>query len=189
MKIWVLLAGLAFWSAAPIHAQSFDYRVLATNKTSTMEKELNETARLGFRLQSAMGGESAFGGKEVVVVMGRNSGAQDEYRYKLLATNKTSTMQKELQLFADEGYEYKTQTVFDSAFGGKEVVVVLERNMRDQQTRHEYRLLATNRTSTLDKELAEAGKSGFEVLGLTVGHTAFGGKEVVAILRRAASSH
>ena len=49
------------------------------------------------------------------------------YEYKLLATNKTSTMQKELQQAGDAGFEYKGQSVFGTTFGGKEVVVILER--------------------------------------------------------------
>src|SRR4030095_9553620 len=49
-----------------------DYRLLATNKTSTMTKELNEAAAGGFRLEGAMGGESAYGGAEVVAIMSRN---------------------------------------------------------------------------------------------------------------------
>ena len=81
-------------------AQStFDYRVLATNKTSTMEKEMNEAADAGFVFGAVMGGETAGGGKEVVVVMVKDpSKAQGDRRvYKLLATSKTSTMQKEMQ--------------------------------------------------------------------------------------------
>lgn len=50
--------------------------------------------------------------------------------------------------------------------------------------RHEYRVLATARTSTMQKELQAAGEQGFEVLGLTVGKTALGGKELVTIMRR-----
>jgi hypothetical protein len=36
----------------------------------------------------------------------------------------------------------------------------------------------------MEKELAEVGKAGFELVGLTVGKTAMGGNEVVSILRR-----
>ena len=32
------------------------YRVLATTKTSTLEKELNEAAEAGFRFETVMGG-------------------------------------------------------------------------------------------------------------------------------------
>ena len=94
-------------------------------------------------------------------------------------------MQKELQAAGDEGFEYKGQTVYQSTFGGKEVVVILEldREKKDK-AQWEYRLLATSKTSTMQKELAQAGVQGFEFVGVTVGETAMGGKEVVSILRR-----
>ena len=65
-----------------------DYRVLATNKTSTMEKELNQAADAGYRMERTMGGESGFGGSEVVAVMSKNKNAPGtaRYAYKLLAT-------------------------------------------------------------------------------------------------------
>jgi hypothetical protein len=162
-----------------------DHRVLATNKTSTMEKELNEAAEAGFRFQAVMGGESAFGGKEVVAIMSRAGAEKGRYGYKLLATSKTSTMQKELQEASDAGFQYRDQTVFGSAFGGDEVVVILERDKDDITTRFDYKLMATSKTSTLEKELREAGDVGFEVVGMTVSKTALGGKELVAITRRA----
>ena len=40
------------------------------------------------------------------------------------------------------------------------------------------------RTVRLQKELSEAGAQGYEFVGVTVSDTAFGGKEVVSILRR-----
>jgi hypothetical protein len=185
MKRLKLLISVLLLSVATLTAQDYEYRVLATNKTSTMEKELNEAAASGYRFQNAIGGESAFGGKEVVAVMSRITGEGDErFRYRLLATSKTSTMQQELQSAAREGYVYRAQTVFETTFGGKEVVAILERDLEAPNRRAEYRLLATSRTATMDKELAQAGKLGFELLGLTVAETAFGGKELVAILSR-----
>jgi len=166
----------------------FDYRVLATNKTSTMEKELNQAADAGYRIEKAMGGGTAFGGSEVVVVMSKSKSTpagRGRYAYKLLATNKTSTMQKELQEAGIEGFDYRDQTVFNSAFGGDEVVVILELDrQRSNKIRFEYKLLSTNKTSTMQKELQEAGDAGFKFVGVTVSKTAFGGKEVVSILRR-----
>jgi hypothetical protein len=163
------------------------YKVLATQRTSTMEKEMNESAASGFRFEATMGGESAFGGKEVLVVMSkpRSENGAGRFSYRLLATNKTGTMQKELQLAGNEGYAYRGQTVFISAYGGKEVVVILERdNERGSRRRFEYKLLATNKTSTMQKELQQAADAGFLFDGLTIGETAFGGKEVVCILRK-----
>ncbi|HYP28912.1 MAG TPA: hypothetical protein VE262_19520 [Blastocatellia bacterium] len=166
--------------------EAYEYRLLATNKTSTMQKEMNEAAAAGFRFGGVMGGETAFGGKEVVVTMVKEKGPESagRFQYRLLATNKTSTMQKELQQAGDEGFEYKGQTVFSTTFGGKEVVVILERDRDERARAYDYKLLATSKTSTMQKELSEAGRQGYSFVGVTVAETAFGGKEVVSILRR-----
>ena len=163
-----------------------DYRVLATKKTSTMEKELNEAGDAGYQFVAVMGGETGFGGSEVVVIMVKPADAREDARfeYKLLATNKTSTMQKELQEAADAGFEYRGQTVFSSTFGGKEVVIIGERTVGATPKMREFKLLATNKTSTMQKELQEAAVGGFEVVGLTVSSTTFGGSELVTVLRR-----
>lgn len=162
-----------------------EYRVLATSKTSTMEKELNEASEAGFRFVSIMGGETAIGGKEAVTVMSRRAGQPTRFQYKLLATSKTSTMQKEIQEAADAGFQYRDQTVFESLIAGKEVVCILELD-KDNSTAglYEYKLLATGKTSTMQKELQEAGDLGYEALGVTVGKTMMGGKELVVITRR-----
>jgi len=66
-------------------------------------------------------------------------------------------------------------------------VTILEREKDVKaSTRYEYRLLATSKTSTMQKELAEAGDQGFEFVGMTVAKTLIGGDEVVSILRRKA---
>lgn len=182
----VILSAGAAARAQSARAPEVEYRVLATNKTSTMEKEMQDAAAAGFKFGDVMGGETAFGGAEVVVVMVRD-GSPERFDYRLLATNKTSTMQRELQDAGDAGYEYRGQSVFKSMFGGKEVVAILERARdRSRTARYEYRLLAAKKTSTLQKELAEAGEQGFGFVGMSVAKTAIGGEEVVAILRRKA---
>jgi hypothetical protein len=168
-------------------ADAAEYRVLATNKTSTMQKEMQDAAAAGFRFGGTMGGTTAGGGNEVVVVMTKAGNASPRYEYRLLATTKTSTMQRELQEAGAAGFEYKGQSVFSSMFGGKEVVVILERD-RDatSKDRWEYRLLATSKTSTMQRELSETGAQGFEYVGMTVASTAMGGSELVTITRRRA---
>jgi hypothetical protein len=93
-------------------------------------------------------------------------------------------MEKELQAAADAGFEYKAQTVFESVFGGKEVVVILERDKDSKLPRSQYKLLATTKTSTLEKELLAVGAAGYGMVGMTVATTALGGKELVAITKR-----
>ena len=188
MRLVWLVPALLVALVSPALAQN-DIKVLATNKTSTLEKEMNEAAEAGYRLAAVMGGDTSFGGSEAVVIMTRLEGVKPSFAYRLLATNKTSTMQKELQEAGDAGYEYKGQTSFKSAFGGKEVVVLLERdNSVEKRERYEYKLLATKKTSTMQKELAEAGGAGFQFVGMTVSDTLIGGSEVVCILRRKSTS-
>jgi hypothetical protein len=62
------------------------------------------------------------------------------------------------------------------------VSVILERGA--VKRRILYKVLATSRTSTMEKELKEAGDEGYEFLGVMIGQTAIGGKEVVSILRK-----
>lgn len=176
----VLFATAAF----AFESSRFEYRVLATSKTSTMEKEMNDAAGDGYVFSAVMGGETAFGGKEAVVVMAKDSGNPARRAYKLLATTKTSTMQKEMQELGDEGYEYRGQTVFTSALGGREVVVIMERDTAKPAGKIEYRLLATSKTSTMQKELRESGDGGFALVGMTVAKTSFAGSELVCILRK-----
>jgi hypothetical protein len=71
-----------------------------------MERELNSAAAGGFRLlpQTTMAQSSAgrrilgggFAGNEIIVVVERPPAANQRYEYKLLATSKTGTMQKEV---------------------------------------------------------------------------------------------
>jgi len=178
-------------TAAEQANQPNQYRLFATNKTSTMQKEMNEAADSGFRFEGVMGGETSLGGSEVVVIMGKPADAKAEsrYQYTLLATSKTSTMQKEMQQAGDEGFEYRGQTVFDTSFGGQETVVILERDKSiTTRPRHEYRLLATKKTSTMQKEVQEAADQGFTFVGVTVSKTKFAGSEVVTIMRRVAAN-
>jgi hypothetical protein len=184
----ILAAAALLMLAADANGQDrVEYRVLATNKTSTMQKELNEAAEGGFQFASVMGGETSFGGSEAVVIMQKAPGV-GLFEYKLLATSKTSTMQKELQEASDAGFRYVGQTVFKSMFGGAEVACILERRADGPPVteKYEYRLLATKKTSTMQKELQEAGDQGYLTVGMTVGQTALGGSELVAITRRRA---
>jgi hypothetical protein len=182
VPLWLLVC-VGFVPAALVAQAPITYRVLATNKTSTMQKEMQEAAAAGFRFGDVMGGDTAFGGSEVVIIMVRD-GSASRFDYRLLATNKTSTMQKEMQEAGDAGFEYRGQTVFKSTFGGKEVVAILEKSPDAKVVSYEYRLLSTKKTSTMQKELSEAGDQGFDFVGMTVAKTLVGGDEVVAILRR-----
>jgi hypothetical protein len=187
LAISALLAATALSPQALVAQESVvSYKVVATSKTSTMQKELQEAGEGGYRFVAAMGGETAIGGKEVVVLLEKGE-KLTRYEYRVLATSKTSTLQKELQEAADAGWMAVGQTVFESMFGGKETAAILQRDSEQTATlRYEYKLVATSKTSTLAKELQEVAEQGFRAVGLTVGKTAMGGSELVVVTRRPA---
>src|SRR5262249_48638153 len=114
-----------------------EFKLLATSRTSTMEREINEAAREGYQLAGTMGGETKEG--EIITVMRKlpEGDDKDRFQYKLLATERTGTMQRELQEAADQGYEYA------GVMARGEVMVILERDKTMQSKPHsQYRLLA-----------------------------------------------
>ena len=163
----------------------FEYRLLATNRVTTMENEMREAASAGYRFAEVISGATLWGGGEALVVMTRPRDGDHKARfdYKLLATSKTSTMQKELQEAGDAGYEHRGQSVFQKRIG-TEVIVILERELDVKPKLWEYKLLATKKTSTMQKELMEAAEAGYQFVGFSTGPTFFGGNEVVTIMRR-----
>lgn len=173
-------------STTPSVKTEFEYKLLATKRVSTMEKEMKEASTVGYRFQEVVSGPTGFGGAEALVVMvrPRDSDHKARFEYKLLATTKTSTMQKELQEAGDAGYEHRGQSVFPKTFG-TEVIVILEREIDAKPKLWEYKLLATSKTSTMQKEVAEAAEAGYQFVGFSTGPTSFGlGSEVVTIMRR-----
>lgn len=183
-----VLAGSLYLSGTTTQENSsarFDYLLLATKKTSTLHKELNQAAAEGFRIQDMMGGGTAFGGDETVVIMNRPTGNEGPlYEYKLLSTNKTSTMQKELNKAGQEGWMFRGHTSKKAVFRGAEIISIMERPTNEGRQRWEYQLLATRKTSTMRKEIIASGEQGYEFVGMIVTKTRFGGSEVVSIMQR-----
>lgn len=178
------------WVLAPaaqdaLAQEKLTYKVLATSKTSTMQNELQAAGAAGYRFVAVMGGETAMGGQEVVVLMEKIENDRTRYEYRLLATSKTSTLLKELQQASDAGWQAVGQTVFESLFGGQETAAILERNSEQPSTlRYEFKLVATSKTSTLARELQQLAEQGFRAVDMTVGKTALGGSELVVVMRR-----
>lgn len=139
------------------------YLLLATTKTSTMQKEFDEAAARGFRI--AVG--SPTNGSEMALFLERAAQPPNTYKYKLLATSRTGTMQKELNEAADGGFRLLPRTMIakESMFGNVEIVCVLEKAPNDGIS-YEYKLLATSRTGTLQKEALEAQAAGFVIVGM-----------------------
>jgi len=106
------------------------FLLLATSRTGTMQKELNEAGARGYRFVGTQGGETAFGGSEVVGIMTLDPEGR-RYRYILRATSRTGTMQQEMNEAPPE-YEFAGMTVFKSRFGGSEAAVILQAEVKDE---------------------------------------------------------
>lgn len=185
IRLAAVIATFAVTATSASAQTARSYKVLATTKTSTMQSEMAEAGGSGYRFVAVMGGDTAIGGKEVVVLMEKIASDKTKYQYRLLATSKTSTLQRELQESANSGWEAVGQTVFSSTFGGDETVGILERSLETPPAiKYDYKLIATTKTSTLQKELQEAASQGYQAVALTVGKTALGGSELVVITRR-----
>lgn len=139
------------------------YLLLSTVKTSTMQKELDEASAQGFRIISSA---SSCNQSEMVLFLERVTEAPNTYKYRLLATTRTSTMEKELNQVAQEGFRLLPRTITaKEGFLTNEIVSVLELAPKSTK-RYQYRLLATSRTSTLQKEVSQAEGDGFVLVGL-----------------------
>lgn len=139
------------------------YKLLATTKTSTMQKELDEISAQGYRILVGSPTSNA----EMAVFLSRDTTAEEPYKYKLLATTRTGTMQKELNEAADSGFRLLPRTMIakQQLIGGVEIVVIMEKPTKVTKM-YEYKLLATSRTSTLQKEVTEAQAAGFVIVGM-----------------------
>ncbi|MBK8466890.1 MAG: hypothetical protein IPL32_13760 [Chloracidobacterium sp.] len=144
-------------------SENLQYKLLATTRTSTMQKEINEAAGQGYRI--VVGAPTS--GSEMALFLSRDGTVADPFQYKLLATTRTGTMQKEMNEVADAGYRLIPSTMIAKKqfIGGIEIVMILERPPIVRKE-YEYKLLATSRTSTLQKEVTEAKEAGYLVVGM-----------------------
>ena len=154
---------LTFAQDKKVDSEALQYKLLATTRTSTMQKEIDETAAQGYRI--VVGAPTS--GSEMALFLSRDGTVDDPFKYRLLATTRTGTMQKELNEAADNGYRLIPSTMIakKQLLYGVEVVMILERPPSPKK-KYEYKLLATNRTSTLQKEVTEAKEAGYIVVGM-----------------------
>src|SRR5262249_4829047 len=95
-------------TAAPREpAPNRKYLLLATEKTSTMQKELDSNAAAGYRLLAG----SPTSQTETAMFMEQVTQTTGTLKYKLLATTRTSTLQNELNVAGGDGFHLLWQTI------------------------------------------------------------------------------
>ena len=171
MRTSLPIAFLVLSAAAVAEGQEAadKYLLLATERTATMQREINEAAARGFRVIAT----SPKDGSEVIVVLEQT---KDKYDYRLVATTRAGTLQRELSDAAEAGYRIVPRAVTGK---GDEVIVLMEKGAEGPATA-QYQVLSTERTGTMQKELSQASANGYTLVALA------GRSEHVAILERGA---
>lgn len=137
------------------------FLLLATKKTSTMQNEMSQAA--GYRILAG----SSTSGTEVACNLEKVATPPQTYEYYLLATTRTSTMEKEINDQAAQGFRLlsRTMTQKQRQFGPAEILMVMEKSPGAPKL-YTYRLLATELTGTMQKEMAPTVGDGYEVVGI-----------------------
>ena len=150
----VLLALLSLVPMAAAQVTAPHYVFLDTEKTSTLQRELQEAADNGYRLVSGYGSW----GRPTVIL--ERVLEPEPIEYLLLATAKTGTLQDEITEAAAQGY--RLASVFEN---GGEALVVMQRAPGQAAPTHEYVVLGTKRLDTMEEEFLAAAANGFKLVG------------------------
>lgn len=139
----------------------YEYLILDTTLTSTIEREISQAAQKGY---SAVGFVSY---KQMrLAIMERPAGGEPsqpdpsrETRYKLLSTERSSTMQKELN----------QATGYRLVDGSPANTAMLLEKVSNPGKSYQYRFISTVKVSTLEKELNQAAAERYRFHPLALG--------------------
>jgi hypothetical protein len=162
----------------------YEYKTLATNKLSTMKKELEAAAAEGYEFRGITTENKIipFTFPETIVIMERPVGeSKRRFDYKFVSTQREKTTQKELDTAVSEGYtpvemvfgeDTNTFSVLFGPGANFHVTIVLARDANNpgaEMGKREYRFLRTTRVSTMEKEMNQLAKEGFQFYLTSVG--------------------
>lgn len=176
----------------PAQAGSLEFRSISAGKLATFEKELGELASQGFRLDRVLESFTVFYQAAILSRWQPAEGAA-KYEYKLLTTRRASTLEKELEVAANEGYEVRGLMSVGKPYIGSEMVLVLERLAGSNAPRFQYRILSagSGKENKVDNSLQKAVSEGFRpvkvIRHMDVGLSVFvsmGGPAFLIILSR-----
>jgi len=139
-------------------------KLVSTKSTTTLQKELDQAGALGFHVLAA----TTRGDGEVVLLLERDLNAPQQLQVKVIATGATGTFQKEISDAGRQGFRAAPNTFLNKPSGvlvGPEIFVVMERPVNTTK-RYEYKLLATNQTSTVESEWRVATTERYKVVGM-----------------------
>jgi len=149
--------GLALAQNVKVDSQQTQL-VLAASSTVTLQQELDKAGALGFH--PILG--TTRGNGEIVLLLERDLTTGEKFQLRLIATNATGTFQKEISDAAAQRFRAVPKTFLNKPAGvGNEIVLVMERPVNPTR-RYEYKILATNQTSTLESEWVVASSQAYK---------------------------
>jgi hypothetical protein len=144
-----------------------NYLVLSTKRIQTMEKELDEAAAKGFRVLYGAPTQQF----DLAILLKRvQDPGQAPYSYKILATARNKTMEKEMNEAAQQGYRLLPRTVvFKQGLFTAELTMLMEREPKSNKS-YEYKLVVAGKETKFHKKIDEAIAQGFSpVTMITIG--------------------
>lgn len=173
-RVFIAIMFAAVALAPRVAVAQEKYLLLAAGRTETLQNEINQAAERGFRVVVASRTENT----EEVIVMERTP---QTFRYRLIATTRTSTLEKELNEAVEAGYRVMPSTIGtkrtlgdvmrrsdpnQSAVNTEGELFVLMEKGPEPTPGLSYKVLATSRTGTLQREMSEVAEQGYTLLGL-----------------------
>lgn len=137
-------------SAAPVPGDEREYRVVSTRRTGSLEKEIQEAGKAGYR---------PIGSGFMTTVLEKAPGQADAREYRVIATRRASTALLEISQLANEGYRVVAMPGHDN-----EWIFVMERDPRSAG-RYDY-LLNELRKDSVDEFLRAATGKGYRIVGI-----------------------
>ncbi|MDQ1613201.1 MAG: hypothetical protein QOG00_3132 [Pyrinomonadaceae bacterium] len=141
------------------------YVVLSTKRIQTMEKELDEVAARGFRVMYGAPTQQY----DMAILLQRVQAAGGApYSYKVLATSRHKTMEKELAEAGAQGYRLLPRTAITKmGFITNELVMLAEREPNSTKS-YEYKLLMASKETKLHKKIDEAIAQGYAPITMII---------------------
>lgn len=146
--------------------ESLEYRLIATTKGSTLERELNELAKQGFRYEKE---SQAMGISTFTILASRpvGSASTQRYEYKTLNVGQFIKQKKEL---SSQGFAFRAAMLPSAyAIGAPSPVFLLEREIGVEADRYEYEVIASSNDKKLQTLLDNANSGGFAPVGILGG--------------------
>ncbi len=155
----------------------YEYKLLATNRIGTLKTEFEAAAAEGYEFRGITTESKPipFTYPETIVIMERPIGAaKRRFDYKFVSTQREKTTQKELDAAVAEGYvpielalgqDTNTASILFGAGSRVFITIILARDTANpgaEMGKREYRFLQTTKVKTMEKEMNELAKEGFQ---------------------------